>query len=281
MPELPEVETIRRGIAANSTGRVVTGVVADDSRVFRLNPNGGRDVEEFAIGKRILGLGRRGKFMWASFDGTDSVLVIHLGMSGKVLFDSDYQVPRDKHEHLRLELDSSAVLRFIDPRMFGHLSVSNIACGIPAAIAHIGADPFAADFDEAVVADRVRKSRRPIKTLLLDQTVVSGIGNIYADEALFRARLFGGTLGQDLGKKQVFDVLKGAKAAMAAALEVGGTSFDSMYVDAEGQPGYFSRQLAVYGRAGEECLECGTEITRVVLDGRSHFYCPVCQVDYR
>ena len=278
MPELPEVETIRRGIEDNTAGHTVVRVITDDSRVFRGNPNTGRDVEELACGRRVLGLGRRGKFMWLEFEGANSAVVIHLGMSGRVLFDSSSNIEIDKHEHMRLVFDSGSVLRFIDPRMFGHVTVSDFECSIPVAIAHIAPDYFEEAFDEVGVRSRIKKSRRPIKTLLLDQSIASGVGNIYADEALFRAKIHGSVPGGDLSDTQISSIFKGAKDAMSAALEVGGTSFDSMYVDATGNPGYFSRQLAVYGKADESCLECGNAITKVIIDGRSHYSCAVCQV---
>lgn len=281
MPELPEVETIRRGLDRHASGHVVLRVVGDGSRVFRDNPGGFRSVESLIDGRRIEAFDRRGKFMWMRLEGEPAALVIHLGMSGQVRFShAAGSQPAPAHEHLRLILDRGA-LSFVDPRTFGRLTVSPLeqqgGREVPMALAHIAMDPLEPGWDPASVADRARRSRRLVKTMLLDQELVSGIGNIYADEALFRAGVPGVLRGEDLSAEQWITLVAAAGAAMREATEVGGTSFDALYVDALGNPGYFSRELAVYGREGQACIRCGATIERRVLNGRSHFFCPRCQ----
>lgn len=277
MPELPEVETIRRGLEKHSRGRSVAQAHVDGSRMFRHNPHGSADVVDLAVSRQIEGIVRRGKYMWLEFVGTEQVLVVHLGMSGKVLADSGLHTAPNKHEHLRLELDDRTTLRFVDPRTFGHLSVSRKERDIPVLIGHIAPDPFEKSFDPAQVAQKMHSSARPIKTMLLDQELVSGIGNIYADEALFRARIPGYMRGMELALEDIENIVISAREVMGEAIAVGGTSFDALYVDAQGNPGYFARSLLAYGRIGQDCLRCGTPIERMVIGGRSHFYCRACQ----
>lgn len=280
MPELPEVETIRRGLDRHVSGQTIVQASGRSGRLFRNNPGGVAQVEAVLGGSEIAGTGRRGKFMWLNFSDSEEVLVIHLGMSGQIRVESD-PLPQTtelaRHEYLRLRLDSGEKVSFIDPRTFGHLTLSEVDGGIPNALAHVAPDPFEVAWDPEATAAKMRASTRAIKTMLLDQSVVSGIGNIYADEALHRAGVHGATRGRELESSQLEAVLTGARDAMEAAIEVGGTSFDSLYVDTEGNPGYFSRSLQVYGQAGERC-ECGDQIVREIIGGRSHFYCPSCQV---
>lgn len=282
MPELPEVETIRRGLVLHASGQEVLRVSGRDSRLFRDNPAGIESIRDLLEGCRIEGFDRRGKFMWLLAQGQSSSLMIHLGMSGQVRFETadSGELPRPKHEHLRLEFERGS-LSFVDPRMFGRLTVSGLeqrgSRAIPQALAHIAMDPLEPDWDPVPVIQRARRSRRKIKTILLDQQLLSGVGNIYADEALFRARLHGSIRGDELPVELWTDLLEASAAAMRDAIEEGGTSFDSLYVNVEGNPGYFGNSLAVYGRANHPCLRCNTPIERVVLEGRSHFYCRHCQ----
>lgn len=263
---------------------MILTVRADDSRLFRNNPRGSRAVVEALTGRTIVGLGRRGKFMWLRTDRPETSLVIHLGMSGQARFisASRHTDPPAKHEHLRLQLGGGAALSFIDPRMFGHLTVSARSSAnpqIPLTLEHIAADPFSDDYHPHEVSRRGRRSLRPVKTQLLDQGLVSGIGNIYADEGLHRARIWGGVRGSDLSEAQWLRLLEACTESMAEALQVGGTSFDSLYVDVEGEPGYFSRSLQVYGREGWPCRSCSTPLRRQTIGGRSHFFCPQCQAE--
>lgn len=274
MPELPEVETIRRGLQGHLVGKRIQSVSGKPGRLFRNNPGGYEQVAATLQGKLTDGLRRRGKFIWMEFDGEDQVLVVHLGMSGQArVTDSS---ARHKHEYLRLHLDGGTQVSFIDPRTFGHLTLSEVRDSVPVVLEHIAPDPLDARWDADAVISRMRASRRPIKTMLLDQAVLSGVGNIYADEALHRAHMHGRQRGTDLAKDQVAEVLAAAQQVMREAIKVGGTSFDSLYVNTDGEPGYFSRSLSVYGRSGESCV-CGTEILQETISGRSHFYCPKCQ----
>ncbi|WP_350257536.1 bifunctional DNA-formamidopyrimidine glycosylase/DNA-(apurinic or apyrimidinic site) lyase [Scrofimicrobium sp. R131] len=286
MPELPEVETISSGLARRIVGRTVTEVVGDQSRLFRHNPDGWETVSRALLHREIGAVGRRGKFFWLALAPQDQVgdgtrcLVIHLGMSGQVHAQlAGYSVPwGHKHEHLWVGLDNDASLSFVDQRQFGHLTVSRLEPAgpalIPGAIRHIAPDPLEAAFDLVAVTERARRSNRTVKSLLLDQGLVSGIGNIYADETLFRSRWPGWTRGRELSVDDWAQVFAHARQILTEAIAAGGTSFDELYVNVEGDPGYFSRSLAVYGREGKPCPGCGQPIERIVLEKRSHFYCP-------
>lgn len=282
MPELPEVETIRRGVETRAVGRSVLQVQGTDSRLFRHNPKGLASVVEAARGREVAAVQRRGKFMWLVFRGKGDALVVHLGMSGTVRVTAGARrgPGLDKHEHLRFRLGETT-LGFIDQRTFGHYTVSPLRRQggrlVPEFLRHVAPDPLEPEFDFEVFLRQARRSRRRVKTLLLDQTFVSGIGNIYADEGLFWAGLPGTVRARDLTESQWERLVAACADVMRRALSEGGTSFDALYVDADGNPGYFSRKLAVYGRAGSECPRDGHPIQRRVVDGRSHFFCPECQ----
>lgn len=281
MPELPEVETIRLGLAEHALGRKITRVTGSGRRLVRNNPHGMQDLLEFLPGQQIRELERRGKYLWLVFADADHCLLVHLGMSGQVLWNrAESEVNR--HERVRLYLDDGSALCFNDQRMFGALTISELVEGtggrlVPAAATHIAADPLEPAFDVQAVAKRLRRSTRHLKTLLLDQQVVSGIGNIYADEALHRSRVHGLRRAEKLPLTMLVDTLTEAEAVMRESIAQGGTSFDELYVDTAGNPGYFARSLRVYGREGEPCETCGTPIQKVQVDGRSHHYCPQCQ----
>jgi formamidopyrimidine-DNA glycosylase len=201
----------------------------------------------------------------------------HLGMSGQLLVQPLTAVP-ERHLRVRFELTGSdRELRFVDQRMFGGLAVSTGGAELPPEIAHIARDPVDPEFDDAGFVRRVRRRASGIKRILLDQTVVSGVGNIYADEALWRACLHGDRLGTRLSAAQVRDVLAGVRHVMTAALEQGGTSFDALYVNVNGESGYFDRSLEVYGQEGRPCSRCGSAIQRERFMNRSSYFCPVCQ----
>jgi formamidopyrimidine-DNA glycosylase len=168
-------------------------------------------------------------------------------------------------------------LRFVDQRMFGGLAVSVGGAQLPSEIAHIARDPMDPEFDDDAFVARVRRRTSGIKRLLLDQTLVSGVGNIYADEALWLARLHGDRPGDRLRRADVVELLAGVRTVMAAALAQGGTSFDALYVNVNGQSGYFDRSLEVYGQEGEPCSRCGTPVVRVAFTNRSSYFCPRCQ----
>ncbi|WP_099332087.1 bifunctional DNA-formamidopyrimidine glycosylase/DNA-(apurinic or apyrimidinic site) lyase [Actinomyces minihominis] len=281
MPELPEVETIRRGIERHLKGRTITRVEGEGGRLVRKNAQGMIDLHTHLTDAVVTGVERRGKFMWLLLEDSDLSLVIHLGMSGHVRVVDTSAEPLARHEHVRLALDSGKHASFIDPRMFGHLTISPLVEDPSGRLIPEGAVALAPDPLEDVPLDTwtkpLGKTRRFIKTALLDQAIVSGIGNIYADEALFRVGINGLERASSLPSETVTRVVEMSRDVMVEAVEVGGTSFDSLYLNTDGDPGYFARSLHVYGREGEPCLVCGALIVRENVNGRSHHYCPSCQ----
>jgi formamidopyrimidine-DNA glycosylase len=295
LPELPEVETVRDGLDRHVVGRTIESVEVLHPRVVRRDLRGPAGFADVLVGRRVVAARRRGKYLWLPLDNGDALLG-HLGMSGQLLVQPPGQ-PDERHLRVRFGLSSvveepaqraqraqrasrdpdAVELRFVDQRMFGGLAVSEGGADLPREIAHIARDPFDPEFDDAVFVRRVRGRQAGIKRLLLDQTLVSGVGNIYADEALWRARIHGDRPGERLRPVQVREVLAQARGVMAAALRQGGTSFDALYVDVNGDSGYFDRSLHAYGRAGDPCDRCGTPIRRVEFMNRSSYFCPACQ----
>jgi formamidopyrimidine-DNA glycosylase len=275
VPELPEVEVVRAGLARHVLGRTITRVDVLHPRPVRRDPRGPEGFALALTGRRIDDARRRGKYLWLPLDSGDALLG-HLGMSGQLLVQPS-GAPDDRHLRVRLVLDDAQELRFADQRMFGGLSVSEGGTVLPPEIAHIALDPLDPHFDEAAFVRRVRRRTAGVKRLLLDQTLVSGVGNIYADEALWRARIHGDRPGDRLTGPQVRSLLGHAREVMTDALGEGGTSFDSLYVNVNGESGYFDRSLDAYGREGEPCARCGTPIRRVAFMNRSSYFCPRCQ----
>jgi formamidopyrimidine-DNA glycosylase len=280
VPELPEVETVRLGLAEHVAGRRVSAVQVNHPRAVRRHLPGAADFAGRLHGRELVAARRRGKYLWLELDGGDEALLAHLGMSGQLLI-QPAAAPDETHLRIRLRLDDGNDLRFVDQRTFGGLSVEDVveATGgaLPAPIAHIARDPFDPEYDLESAVAAVRRRNTGLKRALLDQTVVSGIGNIYADEALWHARLHWARPTATLDRPAARRVLTAAGAVMANALGVGGTSFDSLYVNINGQSGYFDRSLAVYGRAGEPCPRCGSPVRRDSFMNRSSFSCPRCQ----
>jgi len=275
VPELPEVEVVRRGLEAHVVGRTVARVDVLHVRPVRRHLAGPDDFSTAITGRMVLAACRRGKYLWLPLDSGDALLA-HLGMSGQLLV-RPVDALDERHLRVRMVLDAPYELRFVDQRMFGGLAVSRGGAVGPTEIAHIARDPMDSTFDDTAFAARVRKKSSGIKRILLDQRVVSGVGNIYADEALWLARLHGDRPGSRLTRAQVHEVLAGIRQVMTSALDQGGTSFDALYVDVNGQSGYFDRSLEVYGRAGEPCRRCAAPIVRVAFMNRSSFFCPRCQ----
>jgi formamidopyrimidine-DNA glycosylase len=275
VPELPEVEVVRRGLEAHVVGRTITGVDVLHPRPVRRHLAGPDDFAARITGRRVEDACRRGKYLWLPLDSGDAILG-HLGMSGQMLV-QPAEAPDERHLRVRLRLDAPYELRFVDQRMFGGLAVSEGGAELPSEIGHIARDPMDPEFDDDLFSARVRAKVSGIKRILLDQTVISGVGNIYADEALWLAKLHGDRPGKRLRKADVAAVLAGVREVMAAALDQGGTSFDALYVDVNGQSGYFDRSLHVYGQEGRPCDRCGTPILRVSFMNRSSYFCPVCQ----
>jgi formamidopyrimidine-DNA glycosylase len=284
MPELPEVEVVRRGLAEHVLGRTIAAVAVEHPRSVRRHPAGAADFAARLGGRTVTAARRRGKYLWLELDvpavGEDAVLA-HLGMSGQMLV-AEPGRPAEKHLRVRVGFtDDGPELRFVDQRTFGGLSVEPLVSVdgelLPAPIGHIARDPMDPAFDLDAAVAGMRRRRTGLKRALLDQTIVSGIGNIYADEALWRARLHGARPTETLTRAQGRAVLTAAAEVMAAALAAGGTSFDALYVDVNGASGYFDRSLAVYGRADQPCPRCGTPVRREPFMNRSSFRCPRCQ----
>ncbi|MDO5865234.1 MULTISPECIES: bifunctional DNA-formamidopyrimidine glycosylase/DNA-(apurinic or apyrimidinic site) lyase [Paenarthrobacter] len=302
MPELPEVEVVRRGLARWVRGRTVTGVEVLDPRSIRRHALGTEDFIGNLEGATVLDVVRRGKFLWMplSMAGSDTALpgtalMAHLGMSGQLLM-QDPQVPDEKHLKVRIRLSASdgmpGQLRFVDQRIFGGLFVTSLIPtpdGGPGGLgetplpeiaeeaAHIARDPLDPNFSFDEFYRKVKARRTGLKRALLDQTVISGIGNIYADEALWKARLHYARPTDKLRRGDAERVIEAARDVMNAALAAGGTSFDSLYVNVNGDSGYFDRFLHSYGRAGQPCERCGALIVREPFMNRSSYRCPKCQ----
>jgi formamidopyrimidine-DNA glycosylase len=275
MPELPEVEIVRRGLERYVVGRTIESVQMLHPRALRRHLAGPDDFAAAVRGRQITGARRRGKYLWLPVG--DDALLAHLGMSGQLLV-GDASRPLSPHVRVRLTFaDAGPDLRFTDQRTFGHLSLAVGGADLPAAIAHIAPDPLEPSFDLAEVKARLRGRRSGIKRALLDQSLVSGIGNIYADESLWRAQLHGDRQAQLLRPVAVIRLFASVQEVFAESLTAGGTSFDSLYVNVNGQSGYFERSLSVYGRAGQPCPRCGTPVRRDPFMNRSSFSCPRCQ----
>jgi formamidopyrimidine-DNA glycosylase len=278
MPELPEVEVVRAGLARHVVGATITSVEVLHPRPVRRDPRGPKGFAAALTGRRIEGARRRGKYFWLPLDNGDALLG-HLGMSGQLLLRPPDSEP-ERHLRIRIALDGAAdgqELRYVDQRMFGSLSVSDGGAELPPEIAHIARDPLDPEFDDDAFVAKVRRRSSGIKRQLLDQNLISGVGNIYADEALWRAKLHGERAGEKLGAAQVRELLGHARDVMNEALGQGGTSFDALYVNVNGESGYFDRSLHAYGREGEPCDRCGAPMRRVAFMNRSSYFCPVCQ----
>ena len=276
MPELPEVETVRRGLAHFLIGYRFTSAQGLHPRVVKpasLQPL------DAVIGAKIKNINRRGKFLWFELD-RDQALVAHLGMSGQFLV---ARKDRPAPGHVRAHFDLSKGLRrhqllFSDQRTFGWLSVEELTDGIPHSAQHIALDPFDPAFDRQAVIAAMKSRKAAIKSVILNQEIMSGVGNIYADESLWRAKIHPEIPASDLSTKKITTLVDAAIEVMAEAVEVGGTSFDAMYINVNGESGFFETSLAAYGQEGEPCPRCGRQIRRIAFGNRSSHFCPKCQV---
>jgi formamidopyrimidine-DNA glycosylase len=292
MPELPEVEVVRRGLDRWVAGRTIASAEVLHPRAVRRNIG---ELPDQLKGRTVLSAERRGKYLWLPlYEGlpghADPVsgepvvaadaLLAHLGMSGQLLM-VDPLAPAERHLRVRVGFtDGGPDLRFVDQRTFGHLLVAPMARlrrPVPEPITHIAADPLEEAFDDEGFATRLRLRRTGIKRALLDQSLISGVGNIYADEALWRARLHWARPTETLTRPVIAGLLSAVREVMTEALGQGGTSFDSLYVNVNGESGYFDRSLAVYGRRDEPCPRCGTPVIREAFMNRSSYSCPKCQ----
>jgi len=300
MPELPEVEVVRRGVAAHVVGRTIGRATVSGARVARRHEAGPEDLARRLAGSAVLHADRRGKYLWLVVQpagGVPEALVVHLGMSGQLLVSPPEAQPA-RHTHATLDFDDGGPsLRFVDQRTFGGWSLRPLVpdphdpgrtaegperpprhpYGIAASVSHIAPDPLEPAFDRAAVVRSLKRRRSAVKRALLDQGLVSGIGNIYADEALWRAGVHGRRECTALSKPALARLLEHAETVMAEALELGGTSFDALYVNVNGASGYFDRSLNAYGQVGRPCARCQTPLMREDFMNRSSFFCPHCQ----
>ena len=277
MPELPEVETVRSGLEKYVVGKRISAVQTFHARTVK---PGSIAPLSSAVGSKIQAVKRRGKFLWLELD-RDFTLVAHLGMSGQLLMQPS-TAPIQAHMRARMSLLSRLgrggdEIRFIDQRTFGWLSLEEQNRGIPRCVEHIAYDPFEAEFDINQVVTKIKSKKCAIKPAILNQEVLSGIGNIYADEALWRAKIHPEVICEDLSEAEIKKVITSAISVMKSAIKAGGTSFDQQYKNVNGESGYFSRSLKVYGREGEKCSRCGSTIHRIAFANRSSHFCPRCQ----
>ncbi|WP_369190366.1 bifunctional DNA-formamidopyrimidine glycosylase/DNA-(apurinic or apyrimidinic site) lyase [Streptomyces sp. R08] len=279
MPELPEVEVVRRGLERWVAQRTVADAEVLHPRAVRRHVAGADDFAYRLKGHRIGTPSRRGKYLWLPLEDTRQAVLAHLGMSGQLLV-QPHELPDEKHLRIRVRFADSVdtELRFVDQRTFGGLSLHDTTPdGLPDVIAHIARDPLDPLFDDELFHQALRRKRTTIKRALLDQSLISGVGNIYADEALWRARVHYERPTATFTRPRTAELLGHVRDVMNAALAVGGTSFDSLYVNVNGESGYFDRSLDAYGREGLPCRRCGTPMSRRAWMNRSSYFCPKCQ----
>ena len=280
MPELPEVEVVRLGLESHVVGATIESVDVLHPRAVRRHFAGGMDLIGQLRGRRISSAERRGKYLWLPLEPRDVAIVVHLGMSGQMLVQPP-SVPDEKHLRIRAKLDNGADLRFVDQRTFGGWALAPLeevdGSIVPEPVAHIARDPLDPLFDAESVVNKLRGKHTEIKRAILDQTVLSGVGNIYADEALWRAKIHGNRIAETLTRPVLRRVLTAVHAVMGEALSQGGTSFDALYVNVNGESGYFDRSLDAYGQEGLPCSRCGSPIRREKFMNRSSYSCPTCQ----
>lgn len=275
---------VRAGLAPAAIGARITAVSVFDERALTRHPAGAADFVSRLEGRRFTAADRRGKFLWLPLDGDESALIAHLGMSGQMLLRAPDAVP-ERHERIRLHLDhpthGDLAVVFADQRTFGSLAVDDLTSDgpsrIPTQVVHIARDPIDPLFDDVAFLTALRRRNSAVKRVLLDQQVVSGVGNIYADESLWAARIHPESGASSLSTQAVRRLLAEIRLVLHKALAEGGTSFDAQYVNVNGQAGYFAHSLNAYGRGGEPCPRCGGPIRREAFMNRSSHYCPRCQ----
>jgi formamidopyrimidine-DNA glycosylase len=276
VPELPEVETVRQGLAKWVAGRTIATAEVLHPRAIRRHLPGDAHFAAVLAGRTVLDIARRGKYLWLPLDSGDAIFG-HLGMSGQLLM-QPAEAADEKHLRIRFTFtDGGPQLRFVDQRTFGGLSVSEGGAELPDEISHIARDPMDPLFDDQAFIARIRGRHTEVKRALLDQTLISGVGNIYADEALWRARLHGARPTDQLSRPAAERLLGHVRDVLGEAIVAGGTSFDELYVNVNGESGYFDRSLNAYGRENEPCPRCGAIIRREQFMNRSSFSCPRCQ----
>lgn len=296
MPELPEVETVRAGLAQHLVGARVLDIEVLDARSLKKNVSGAQGFLDELIGSTILRVVRRGKFLWFPLNH-QRAMVGHLGMSGQILVRTPEYEP-DGQTRVVISVQSAAgqslEIRFVDQRLFGGLAIDDLiptedgleagyspeASGaplIPATVNHIARDLLDPHFNAGAVASRMAKKNSGIKRVLLDQNLLSGIGNIYADESLWLAKLHYDKPASEISKKKHLELIEIASEVLRKAVAQGGTSFDEQYKNVNGESGYFSQSLNAYGQTGLPCNRCGTPIRREAWSNRGSHFCPKCQ----
>ncbi|PRY69915.1 DNA-(apurinic or apyrimidinic site) lyase [Glaciihabitans tibetensis] len=286
MPELPEVEVVRAGLEPAVTGAVVASVTVFDERSLRRHTGPSEDFVERLEGSEFTGASRRGKFLWLPLAGGTEALVVHLGMSGQVLLrdrQSDDRLTRIRLD-VRHPVHGDLRLNFVDQRIFGSMAINELedtadVAGqrIPRQVAHIARDPLDPHFNDAQFFAQLSRRNTGIKRALLDQGLISGIGNIYADEALWASRIHYDQSAASLSRARARTLLAEVRLVLGKALAEGGTSFDAQYVNVNGASGYFSHSLNAYGRQGRECPRCGRPIVRESFMNRGSHFCAFCQ----
>jgi formamidopyrimidine-DNA glycosylase len=286
VPELPEVEVVRAGLEPAVTGARVASITVFDERSLRRHDGPSEDFVARLTGAAFVGASRRGKYMWLPIADSAEALVVHLGMSGQVLLRDRFT--DDKLTRIRLELEHPSHgdlrLNFVDQRIFGSMAIDSLvstvdvaAERVPTQVSHIARDPLDPHFDDALFLRRLAARRTGIKRALLDQSLVSGIGNIYADEALWAARVHYDQPTDTLSRSRATRLLAEVRAVLIKALAEGGTSFDAQYVNVNGASGYFSHSLNAYGQQGKPCPRCGRPIVREQFMNRGSHFCRFCQ----
>lgn len=274
MPELPEVETTRRGIAPHIEGRVLRQVDVRDGRLRWPVPEG---LDSLLQGRKLLSVERRGKYLLMRFSAGH--LLMHLGMSGSLRIVDGHTPEAEqigKHDHIDLLFSGGMILRYTDPRRFGSLLWTDQPVAEHALIQHLGPEPLEADFTSDYLYQRSRKKKQAIKTFIMDSQVVVGVGNIYANEALFRSGIRPTRAAGSVSRAKYECLVADIKAVLAQAIEQGGTTLKD-FVGGDGKPGYFKQELLAYGRGGEPCVECGKAMKEIKLGQRATVYCTRCQ----
>lgn len=282
------METVRQGLCAATAGREIADAKVFRERTLRRHPGGSKEFSALLTGRQVTRIGRRGKYLWLHLDD-ESALVAHLGMSGQFRYrEAAEQCPSGPafagHERARITFTDGTSLAFVDQRTFGWLLPDDLVAdtkgslpAVPRAVSHIAMDPLEPGFQSRDLVRAIRRRPSGIKRLLLDQTLVSGIGNIYADESLWRTRLHYDRAGSQIPAGRLHELLGHVSDVLMAALAAGGTSFDALYVNVNGSSGWFSRALDVYGREDEKCSRCAGRIVREPFMNRSSYRCPRCQ----
>ena len=283
MPELPEVEVVRKGLAKHVKNRKISNAKVRNNRALRNFKFSTKTFEKTVAGFTINSVERRGKFLWMTLKNSSQAISAHLGMSGQMLMVKKDEKPST---HARVTFDFSDTkrsLHFIDQRTFGWVNLEELVEAkdkrlVPQSVLHISPDLFEETFDLDKTISNIKKRKTGIKQALLNQEIVAGIGNIYADEALWLAKTHWADVCENLSEKKINEILISAKEVMAKALEKGGTSFDDLYIDVNGESGYFENELNAYGREGERCYRCDLEMVREAFsNNRSSTICPNCQ----